>query len=315
MTRLPPSLTTEAVNPASTGIDELSPLEIVRLMNAEDAGVAAAVATQAEGIARAIDGVTGRLRGGGRLVYMGAGTSGRLGVLDAAECPPTFSTPPELVVGLIAGGPPALVRAVEGAEDDPDLGRRDLAAIGLSAADAVLGIATSGRTPYVMGGLAHGREVGALTIGLVCNDHSEMATLCDILIAPRVGPEVIAGSTRLKAGTATKMVLNMISTGTMVGLGKTYGNLMVDLRATNAKLLARTRRIVARLADVTEDEAERLLAACDGELKTAVVARLRGVEPAAARAILAAAAGRLRQAVAPSPSADAEGAGHGPCRG
>jgi N-acetylmuramic acid 6-phosphate etherase len=312
---LPPSLTTEAVNPASTGIDELSPLEIVRLMNAEDAGVAAAVATQADGIARAIAGVAGRLRAGGRLVYMGAGTSGRLGVLDAAECPPTFSTPPELVVGLIAGGPSALVRAVEGAEDDPGLGRRDLDAIGLTAADAVMGIATSGRTPYVMGGLARGREVGALTIGLVCNDHAEMAALCDILIAPRVGPEVIAGSTRLKAGTATKMVLNMISTGTMVQLGKTYGNLMVDLRATNAKLLVRTRRIVARLADVTEDEAERLLAACDGELKTAVVSRLRGVEPAEARAILAAAAGRLRQAVARSPSADAEGAGHGPCRG
>jgi N-acetylmuramic acid 6-phosphate etherase len=297
MSRLPPSLTTEAVNPASVRIDELSSLEIVRLMNAEDAGVAVAVATQAEAIARAIEGVTERMRRGGRLVSIGAGTSGRLGVLDAAECPPTFSTPPELVVGLIAGGPQALLRAVEGAEDDPDLGRRDLDSVGLSAADAVLGIATSGRTPYVIGALARGRELGALTIGLVCNARAELADLCDVLIAPEVGPEIIAGSTRLKAGTATKMVLNMISTGTMVQLGKTYGNLMVDLRATNSKLLVRARRLVARLADVTEEEAERLLAACEGELKTAVVAHTRSVPPAEARAILAQVEGRLREAL------------------
>jgi N-acetylmuramic acid 6-phosphate etherase len=297
MSRLPPSLTTEAVNPASVRIDELSPLEIVRLMNAEDAGVAAAVAAQAEAIARAIEGVTARMRQGGRLVYLGAGTSGRLGVLDAAECPPTFSTAPELVVGLIAGGPTALVRAVEGAEDDPDLGRRDLDAVGLSAADAVMGIATSGRTPYVMGGLARGRELGALTIGLVCNDRSELADRCDILIKPEVGPEIIAGSTRLKAGTATKLVLNTITTATMVQLGKTYGNLMVDLRATNSKLLVRARRLVARLAGVTEEEAERLLATCDGELKTAVVAHTRGVPPEEARAILTRADGRLRESL------------------
>ncbi len=294
---MPPSLTTEAVNPASVLIDEMSPLEIVRLMNAEDAGVAAAVATQAEAIARAIEGVTERMRRGGRLIYIGAGTSGRLGVLDAAECPPTFSTPPELVVGLIAGGPPALVRAVEGAEDDPALGRRDLDSVSLSAADAVMGIATSGRTPYVMGGLARGRELGALTIGLVCNGRAELADLCDILIAPEVGPEIIAGSTRLKAGTATKLVLNMITTATMVQLGKTYGNLMVDLRATNSKLLVRARRLVARLASVTEEEAERLLAACDGDLKTAVVAQTRGVPPEEARKILARVQGRLREAL------------------
>jgi len=311
MSRLPPSLTTEAVNPASARIDEASPLEIVRLMNAEDAGVAAAVATQAEAIARAIEEVTARVRRGGRLVYIGAGTSGRLGVLDAAECPPTFSTPPELVVGLIAGGHAALVRAVEGAEDDPDLGRRDLDGIGLSAADTVMGIATSGRTPYVRGGLIRGREVGALTIALVCNEQSELAGLCDILIAPRVGPEIIAGSTRLKAGTATKMVLNMITTGIMVQLGKTYGNLMVDLRATNSKLMVRTRRIVAMLADVTEEEAERLLAACDGELKTAVVARVRGVPPEEARAILVASEWRLRRALATAPAVDGRDAGHG----
>jgi N-acetylmuramic acid 6-phosphate etherase len=300
MSRLPPSLTTEAVNPASARIDEMSALDIVRLMNAEDAGVAAAVATEAEAIARAIEGVTERIRRGGRLVYIGAGTSGRLGVLDAAECPPTFSTPPELVVGVIAGGSTALVRAVEGAEDDPDLGRRDLEAIGLAATDTVVGIASSGRTPYVIGGLRRGREVGALTIGLVCNEQTELGGLVDILIAPRVGPELIAGSTRLKAGTATKMVLNMITTGTMVRLGKTYGNLMVDLRATNSKLLIRTLRIVALLAGVTEAEAERLVAACDGELKTAVVARVRGVPPAEARAILARVDGRLRAALAES---------------
>jgi N-acetylmuramic acid 6-phosphate etherase len=310
MTRLPPSLTTEAVNPASARIDELSPLEIVRLMNAEDAAVAAAVSTQEQAIARAIEGVTARIRRGGRLIYMGAGTSGRLGVLDAAECPPTFSTPPEMIVGLIAGGSTALVRAVEGAEDDPALGRRDLDAVGVSADDTVMGIATSGRTPYVKGGLIRAREVGALTIGLVCNEQSELSELVDILIAPRVGPEIIAGSTRLKAGTATKMVLNMITTGTMVQLGKTYGNLMVDLRATNSKLLVRTRRIVALLAGVAEDEAERLLAACDGELKTAVVTQVRGIPPERARALLAEVDGRLRQALA-APAADERTAADG----
>jgi N-acetylmuramic acid 6-phosphate etherase len=290
-------LTTESANPASARIDELDAAGIVAVMNAEDAGVAAAVGRAARAIARAIDIVADRFRSGGRLVYIGAGTSGRLGVLDASECPPTFGTPPEMVVGLIAGGMQALTRAVEGAEDSPDLAARDLAAIGLSARDVLVGIATSGRTPYVLGGLAHARSVGAPAIGLACNDNSELEAVADLMIVPKVGPEIVAGSTRLKAGTATKLVLNMLTTGAMIRIGKTYGNLMVDLRATNTKLVARTRRIVAALTGVGEEEAERLVAEADGELKTAVVAKQRNVSPAEARRLLAAADGHLRRAL------------------
>ena len=272
-------LTTEAVNLASARIDELDAAGIVAAMNAEDAEVAVAVGRESAAIARAIEIIADRFRSGGRLVYIGAGTSGRLGVLDASECPPTFGTPPELVVGLIAGGPQALSRAVEGAEDSRELAAADLAAINLSARDVLVGIATSGRTPYVLGGLAHARSVGAFAIGFACNDNSELEAVAELMIVPRVGPEIVTGSTRLKAGTATKMVLNMLTTGAMIRIGKTYGNLMVDLRATNTKLVARTRRIVAMLTGVTEDEAERLVAAADGELKTAVVAQKRGVTP------------------------------------
>jgi N-acetylmuramic acid 6-phosphate etherase len=302
MTHLPHSLTTEAANPASAGIDSLDAHGIVRIMNAEDAGLAAAVAREADAIARAIDVIADRIRGGGRLVYIGAGTSGRLGVLDASECPPTFGTPPEMVVGLIAGGQQALTRAVEGAEDSPALAAADLAAINLSARDVLVGIASSGRTPYVIGGLEHARAVGAFTIGFACNDNSALVAVADMMIAPRVGPEIVTGSTRLKAGTATKMVLNMLTTGAMIRLGKTYGNLMVDLRATNTKLVARTRRIVAAVTGVDEAEAERLVAAADGELKTAVVAHVRGISPAEARRLLSDAGGHLRRAL--------EGGGH-----
>jgi N-acetylmuramic acid 6-phosphate etherase len=290
-------LTTEAVNPASARIDELDAAGIVAVMNAEDAEVAAAVARESAAIAHAIEIIAERFRAGGRLVYIGAGTSGRLGVLDASECPPTFGTPPEMVVGLIAGGPQALTRAVEGAEDSRELAASDLAAIGLSARDVLVGIATSGRTPYVLGGLAHARAVGAFAIGFACNDKSELESLAELMIVPRVGPEIITGSTRLKAGTATKLVLNMLTTGAMIRIGKTYGNLMVDLRATNTKLVARTRRIVAMLTGASEAEAERLVAEADGELKTAVVAKQRGVSPAEARALLAAAGGHLRRAI------------------
>ena len=290
-------LTTEAVNPASARIDELDAAGIVAVMNAEDAEVAVAVGRESAAIARAIEIIADRFRSGGRLVYIGAGTSGRLGVLDASECPPTFGTPPELVVGLIAGGPQALTRAVEGAEDSRELAAADLAAINLSARDVLVGIATSGRTPYVLGGLAHARSVGAFAIGFACNDKSELEAVAELMIVPRVGPEIVTGSTRLKAGTATKMVLNMLTTGAMIRIGKTYGNLMVDLRATNTKLVARTRRIVTMLTGVSEDEAERLVAAADGELKTAVVAQKRGVTPAEARTLLAAADGHLRRAV------------------
>ncbi len=292
------SLTTEAANPTSARIDELDAAGIVQVMNAADAAVAEAVGRESAVIARSIDVIADRFRAGGRLVYIGAGTSGRLGVLDASECPPTFGTPPEMVVGLIAGGRDALTRAIEGAEDSLTLAAVDLSAIGLSSSDVLVGIATSGRTPYVLGGLTHARAVGAFTIGFACNANSELEALADEMIVPQVGPEIVAGSTRLKAGTATKMVLNMLTTGAMIRIGKTYGNLMVDLRATNAKLVARTRRIVAALTGVDEMTAERLVAEADGELKTAVVARLRNVSPAEARRLLAEADGHLRRALA-----------------
>ena len=290
-------LTTEARNPASEIIDTLTPLELVRLMNTEDAKVAEAVGKEAISIARAIEIIADRLRQGGRLVYIGAGTSGRLGVLDAAECPPTFSTPPEMVIGIIAGGSGALLRAVEGAEDNPQLAVADLKNIALGATDVLVGIATSGRTPYVIGGMRHAREVGACAIGFACNDGSDLVQVADLMITPLVGPEVVSGSTRLKSGTATKMVLNMLTTGTMVQLGKTYGNLMVDLKATNTKLLIRTRRIVAMLTGLTEDQAELQLGHCDGELKTAVVAHRRGVSATEARKLLHLAGGQLRGAL------------------
>jgi N-acetylmuramic acid 6-phosphate etherase len=290
-------LTTEARNPASERIDTLSPLEIARLMNAEDAKVAEAVGREVASIAQGIEKIAAALRNGGRLVYIGAGTSGRLGVLDASECPPTFSTPPEMVVGLIAGGYGALTRAVEGAEDHPEAAEKDLAAIQFSGRDVLVGIATSGRTPYVIGGLNYARQLGATAIGLACNDGSALAEYADLMITPVVGPEVVSGSTRLKAGTATKLVLNMLTTGAMVLLGKTYGNLMVDLKATNTKLVARTRRIVAELTGLSEDQAEQALAQCGGELKTAVVACCRAVGPEEARRLLAEAGGQLRGAL------------------
>ena len=290
-------LATEGRNPASEDLDRLSAAEIVRLMNAEDAQVAEAVGREAEAVARAVEVIAERLRHGGRLVYLGAGTSGRLGVLDAAECPPTFSTDPRQVLGLIAGGRGAMFQAVEGAEDSPEAAAEDLAAIGLAAADALVGIATSGRTPYVIGGLAYARRLGAATIGIACNRDAELAAAAELCIAPVVGPEVVSGSTRLKAGTATKMVLNMLSTGAMVLLGKTYGNLMVDLKATNAKLIDRTRRILVALTGLAAAEAETLLARCGGELKTAIVAHTAKVTPEAARERLARYGGHLRQAL------------------
>ncbi len=291
-------LTTETRNLDSEGIDALSAIEIVRLMNAQDAGVAGAVLREAEHIASAIETIADRLRHGGRLIYMGAGTSGRLGVLDATECPPTFNSPPGLVVGLIAGGAAALTCAVEGAEDHPELAIADLDRIGVCERDVVVGIAASGRTPYVIGGLQQARTRGAFAIGFSCNAEPELAATSDLTIIPIVGPEVITGSTRLKAGTATKLTLNMLTTGAMVLLGKTYGNLMVDLRATNNKLLERTRRIVMLLTGLAADEAEALLARCDGELKTAVVAHHRQASAAAARQLLEGTGGQLRRALA-----------------
>ncbi len=286
-------LTTEASNPASAQIDSFSALQIVRLINEQDALVAPAVGTQAEAIAEAVDAIAEKFRANGRLVYVGAGTSGRLGVLDASECPPTFSTDPEMVIGLIAGGPAALTRAVEGAEDHPELAERDLADINLSDRDVLVGIATSGRTPYVIGGIKYARRVGAVTIGLSCNPNCQLRPLCQIMIAPIVGPEVISGSTRLKAGTATKMVLNMLTTGAMIRVGKTYGNRMVDLRAANEKLVERSRQMLSEIVEIPSDQAEQLLAQCDGEVKTAIVAHMLNVTPQSARELLAGVGGHL----------------------
>jgi N-acetylmuramic acid 6-phosphate etherase len=290
-------LTTESRNPASERIDSLSALEIVRLMNAEDATVAAAVGRESESIARAVEIVAARLAAGGRLIYLGAGTSGRLGMLDAAECPPTFNSPPGQVLGVIAGGPAAMQRSIEGAEDSAETAAADLRAVDLSSRDVVFGIASSGRTPYVLGGLHYARQIGAATVALTCNREAALDGAAEVTIAPVVGPEVITGSTRLKAGTATKMVLNMVSTGAMVRLGKTFGNLMVDLRASNSKLVDRARRIVAALTGLAEAEAETLLARCGGEVKTAVVAYRCGLDAEQARERLESSAGHLRRAL------------------
>ncbi|MEM8816000.1 MAG: N-acetylmuramic acid 6-phosphate etherase [Pseudomonadota bacterium] len=290
-------LSTESANPASEDLDGLSTLELVQLINREDATIAAAVATQAEAIAAAIDGIAERLARQGRLFYVGAGTSGRLGVLDASECPPTFNTDPGQVQGFIAGGDHALRHSVEGAEDLPEAGAADLAKAGFSAKDAVVGIAASGSTPYACGALEHARAEGGLCIGFCCNEIARIADHADIMIRPIVGPEVLAGSTRMKAGTATKMVLNMLSTGVMVRLGKTYGNLMVDLRASNRKLEDRSLRILKHLTGLAETAAREQLAAAGGELKTAVLAAKLKLDVAGARARLAAANGRLREAL------------------
>jgi N-acetylmuramic acid 6-phosphate etherase len=288
---------TEARNPATERIDALPTLEMVRLINQEDAGVAGAVAAEAEAIAAAIDGIAARMAQGGRLIYVGAGTSGRLGVLDAAECPPTFSTAPGQVVALIAGGREAILHSVEGAEDDRAAGGRDLAALDAATLDSVVGIAASGRTPYVLGGMVEARQRGCLLISLACASPSPMADLAEISIAPLVGPEVLTGSTRLKAGTAQKLVLNMLSTGAMIRLGKTFGNLMVDVQPSNAKLRARAQRIVAMACDLPPEAAEAALAACAGEVKTAIVAQLASVSPEEARRRLAGANGAVRRAL------------------
>ena len=289
---------TEARNPASEDLDRLDPLGIVALMNAEDARVVAAVGAEAGAIATAIAWTADRFARGGRLIYLGAGTSGRLGVLDASECPPTFGTDPRQVVGLIAGGPSALTRAIEGAEDDAEQGASDLAALTPTPADLVVGIASSGRTPYVLGAVRWAGERGIATVGIACNRPSALGRLVDLEIAPSVGPEVLAGSTRLKAGTATKMVLNMITTGAMVRVGKTLGNRMVDLRPTNEKLRLRARRMLRELAEVDDDRAGELLDRAGGHLKRALVAALAGVEPAEAQRCLDRAGGQVRAAVA-----------------
>jgi N-acetylmuramic acid 6-phosphate etherase len=288
---------TEGINQATREIDRMSALEIARTINQEDAKIALAVETEVPKIAAAIEGIVAQLKKGGRLIYMGAGTSGRLGVLDASECPPTYSTPPELVVARLAGGLQAMFVSAEEAEDDEAQGRKDAEELGLSGNDALVGITASGTTPYVMGALAYGREVGALTIGLTCNKGMPIEQLAEITISPEVGPEVVSGSTRMKAGTAQKMVLNMLSTGAMILLGKTFGNLMVDVKPTNAKLRRRANVIVQRATGVDEETATHLLQESDGETKTAIVVALAKVSPAEARARLEKSGGVIRKAL------------------
>jgi len=292
------ALTTEAFRPDLAEIDQLPTLEIASLMNGEDATVAAAVARRLPLIAAAIDDIAARMARGGRLIYAGAGTAGRLGVVDASECPPTFNTDPSQVVGLIAGGPTAIITSIEGAEDSKELAAADLEALALTPDDTVVGISASGRTPYAIGAVEHARARGALTIGLSCNAHSALAAAAEHGIEVVVGPELLTGSTRLKAGTAQKLVLNMLSTITMIRLGKTYGNLMVDVRASNEKLRARSRRIVALATGASDEEIERALAATDGEVKNAILTILGGVDGPTAAHLLEESKGHLRAALA-----------------
>lgn len=291
------NMTTEQPNPESTHIDSLSTIDIVRTINQEDAKVALAVQQTLPQIAEAIDIISDAIRHGGRLIYVGAGTSGRLGILDAVECVPTFSTPPDLVHGLIAGGEKALVTAVEGAEDYPEHGKQDLVAIQLTDADVVCGIAASGRTPYVIGALDYANSIHAQTIAIACNVPSAILEIAQVAIGVEVGPEIITGSTRMKSGTAQKMVLNMLSTGTMIKLGKVYGNLMVDVKVTNQKLADRARRLVMHLTGVDAEIAQSLLDQSHNEVKTAVVMHIKDVSPDVARQHLAQVNGLLGQVI------------------
>jgi len=264
------TLLTEQVNPNSRAIDTLSTLDMLRVINDEDRKVAESITPELPNIARAVDAIAAAFRQGGRLFYIGAGTSGRLGVLDASECPPTFNVPPDMVQGIIAGGESALSRATEATEDDPATGVRDLVARGFTASDVLCGIAASGRTPYVLGAIVEANRMGAITIGVSCTPDSELSRAARIPIAPLSGPEVIAGSTRLKAGTATKLVLNMLTTGAFIRLGYVYGNLMVNVQPKNSKLLDRARRIVATATGLSYEEAAKALEAAGNDVKAAI---------------------------------------------
>jgi N-acetylmuramic acid 6-phosphate etherase len=293
-------LLTEQVNPASQGIDALATVRILEIINAEDQKVAQAVAREIPAIAQAVDAIAEALRAGGRLFYIGAGTSGRLGVLDAAECPPTFNVSADLVQGILAGGEAALARATETTEDDPAIGARDLRARGFTARDVLVGIAASGRTPYVLGAVAEANRLGALTAGLSCTPDSELAGAVRLAITPLPGPEILAGSTRMKAGTATKLVLNMLTTAVFIRLGYVYGNLMVNVQPKNSKLAARAQRIIAKAAGVSRETAAQLLAA-GGSVRVAIIMGKAGVDCATAERRLAAAGGRVSLALAAPP--------------
>lgn len=290
-------LVSEDRNPRSMEIDLFPTVEVLRSINEEDKGVPAAVEEVIPQIAEAVDEIVTAFQKGARLVYIGAGTSGRLGVLDASECPPTFSVPEGMVVGLIAGGTEALMHAIEGAEDDPDQGRQALVDIGLTADDVVVGIAVSGRTPYVIGALNYAKTLGAKTVALSCNPNSVIAAIADIAISPVVGPEILTGSTRLKSGTAQKLVLNMLTTASMIRIGKTYQNLMVDLHASNQKLVARAARIVMQATGCLPDEAREVLDLTQNDVKLAILIQLTGMEVGNARKALEGAGGFLRKAI------------------
>ena len=270
-------LPTEQRNPNTGCIDRLPTLEMVRLINDEDKKVAFAVERELPRIAEAVDAIYEALKAGGRLIYCGCGTSGRLGILDAVECPPTYSTEPDMVQGVIAGGESALFKAVEGAEDSFEGGREDMEPAGLGKSDILVGIAASGRTPYVLGAMAYAKELGCVTVAVTCNKRSEMNEAADMDTGVEPGPEVITGSTRMKSGTAQKMVLNMLSTGAMIRLGKVYGNLMVDVKPTNEKLVRRAISIAATAAEVTEDEARDALEQCGYSAKTAIIMLVKGL--------------------------------------
>ena len=291
------NMSTETRNQNTMNLDTMSPLEIVTVMNREDAKVPAAITPALPSIARCVSWAIESVEAGGRIVYMGAGTSGRLGVLDAVECPPTFGVSPEVVVGLIAGGERAFVKAVEGAEDSPELGRQDLQGIGLQKRDIVIGIAASGRTPYVLGGLAYAQEVGCHTVAISCNPGSAIGAAAELAIEVVPGPECLTGSTRLKAGTCQKLILNMISTATMVGCGKAYQNLMVDVMQTNEKLVVRAQNIVMEATGCEREVAAEKIAIAGGNAKTAITMILAdcGLEEAKER--LAKAKGHVREAI------------------
>lgn len=290
-------LTTEARNSDTMNLDRMSPLEIAKTMNREDNNVVLAVEKVLPEIATAITWATESLEMGGRIIYIGAGTSGRLGVLDAVECPPTFGVPPEMVVGLIAGGTGAFVKAVEGAEDSLTLCEEELKNIKLQEKDIVIGLAASGRTPYVIGGLRYANKIGCKTVAIACNKGSEVGAEAKLSIEPTPGPEVLTGSTRLKAGTAQKMVLNMISTGSMVGIGKAYQNLMVDVKQSNEKLIVRAQNITMTATECSREEAKEALEKAGGHVKTAIVMILLQCEAEEAREKLSAANGKIHKAM------------------
>ena len=272
------NLTTESRNSSSLNIDKVSTLDMVKIINNEDKKVALAVEKELVKIAEAIDGIVSGMQKGGRLIYIGAGTSGRLGILDASECPPTYGVSEELVQGIIAGGTEAIFRAKEGAEDSKELAIEDLKSKNITENDTIVGLAASGRTPYVIGGLEYANKIGALTVSITCNANSEVAKVSKVSIAPVVGAEVVTGSTRMKAGTGQKLVLNMLSTGTMIKLGKVYGNLMVDVRATNKKLVERAKKIVCEATGVDREVAEKVLKETNYDVKLSILMILTGLD-------------------------------------